>query len=121
MISHNAPQVRRDKKFARGCAGVDVPHRSTVGVFSLSLPGFVCLFVCPASFFRISLRDLCRKLLARSTSATKFVYFENGYDESSRAEVRLDYCTYLLPVLALHAMYDTVHRALIHGYTHTTD
>ena len=32
---------------------------------------------------QISLRDLCRRLLARSTSATKFMYFENGYDDSS--------------------------------------
>ena len=41
-----------------------------------------CLSV-NASFFRISLSDLCRRLLARLTSATKFMYFENGYDESS--------------------------------------
>ena len=45
----------------------------------LSLPGFVCLFVCYVSFFRISLRDLCTRLLARLTLDTKFVYFENGY------------------------------------------
>ena len=32
----------------------------------------------------------------------------------ARVEVRLDYCT-----VALHAMYDTVHRALINRYTHT--
>ena len=77
----------------------------------LSLPGFVCLSVCHASFFRISLRDLCRRLLARLTSATKFVYFENGYDESSSRGAPLR-------TVALHAMYDTVHRALINRYTH---
>ena len=70
-----------------------------------------CLFVRNASFFRISLRDLCRRLLARLTSATKFVYFENGYDESSSRGAPLR-------TVALHAMYDTVHRALINRYTH---
>ena len=83
----------------------------------LSLPGFVCLFVClfvcHASFFRISLRDLCRRLLARLTSATKFVYFENRYHESSSRGAPLR-------TVALHAMYDTVHRALINRYTHKT-
>jgi hypothetical protein len=44
---------------------------------------FRVLFVCCSSFFLISLRDLCRRLLARSTFATKFVYFENRYHESS--------------------------------------
>ena len=71
----------------------------------------VCLFVCHASFFRISLRDLCRRLLARLTSATKFVYFENRYHESSSRGAPLR-------TVALHAMYDTVHRALINRYTH---
>ena len=71
-----------------------------------------CLFVCHASFFRISLRDLCRRLLARSTSATKFVYFENGYHESSIRGAPLR-------TVALHAMYGTVHRALINRYTHS--
>ena len=85
-----------------GCAGIDV---------SLSLPGFVCLFVCCTSFFRISLRDLCRRLLARLTPATKFVYFENRYHESSNRGAPLR-------TVALHAMYDTVHRALINRYTH---
>ena len=51
--------------------------------FVLSLPDFVCLSVCNASFSQISQRDLCRSLLARLTSATKFVYFKNGYYESS--------------------------------------
>jgi hypothetical protein len=77
----------------------------------LSLPGFVCLFVCNASFFQISLRDLCTRLLARSTSATKFVYFENKYHESSTRGAPLR-------TVALHAMYDTVHRVRIHRYTH---
>ena len=90
----------------RGCVGVDVPYLSVSSVTS----GF-CLFVCHASFFRISLRDLCRRLLARLTSATKFVYFENGYDESSSRGAPLR-------TVALHAMYDTVHRALINRYTH---
>jgi hypothetical protein len=101
-VSHGAPQVPRDKhhKFVRGCAGVDVQV--------VSFQGFVCLS--HALFFRTSLRYLCRWLLASSTSATKFVYFENGYDESSGGEA---------PWLALHAMYDTVHRALINRYTDT--
>jgi hypothetical protein len=43
----------------------------------------VCLSVRHALFFRISLRDLCRRLLARLTSATKFVYFENRKHETS--------------------------------------
>jgi hypothetical protein len=73
----------------------------------------VCLSVCYISVFRISLRDLRRRLLARLTSATKFVYFENGYHESSSRGAALR-------TVALHAMYDTVHRALIHRYTHTT-
>ena len=45
-----------------------------------------CLSLClPATphFFKFPLRDLCRRLLARLTSAAKFMYFENGYDESS--------------------------------------
>ena len=94
-----------------GCAGVDVPYLSVSSVTS----GFclsVTLFVRHASFFRISLRDLCRRLLARLTSATKFVYFENGYHESSSRGAPLR-------TVALHAMYDTVHRALINRYTHT--
>jgi hypothetical protein len=90
----------------RGCAGVDVPYLSVSSVTS----GF-CLFVCHASFFRISLRDLCRSLLARLTSATKFMYIENGYHESSSRGAPLR-------TVALHAMYDTVHRALINRYTH---
>ena len=64
----------------RGYAGVDVQQVSVSFVTS----GFSLFdFVCYVSFFRISLRDLCRRILARSTSATKFVYFENWYDESS--------------------------------------
>ena len=51
--------------------------------FVLSLLGVVCLFVRNASFFQISRRDLCRRLLARLTSVTKFVYIENWYYESS--------------------------------------
>ena len=47
----------------------------------LSLPGR--LLVCHVSFFRISLSDLCRRLLARSITATNFIWFENGYYESS--------------------------------------
>ena len=74
----------------------------------LSLPGFVCLSLCHASFFQISLRDLCSVLLARSTSATNFIYFENRYDESSSRGAAS---------LALHATYDTVHRAF-HGAQH---
>ena len=62
-------------------------------------------------FFQISLHDLCRRLLARLTSATKFVYFENRYHESSSRGAPLR-------TVALHAMYDTVHRALINRYTH---
>ena len=64
-----------------------------------------CLFVLHASFVQISLRDLCRRLHARLTSAKKFEYFENRYHESSsrRAPLR---------TAALHAMYDTVHRSL---------
>ena len=53
-------QVRRDE-FVRGCVGVDVPYVSV----SFSLPGIICLFVCNTLFFGISLRDLCRWLLAR--------------------------------------------------------
>ena len=54
---------------------------------------FVFISVCPASFFRNSLRDLCRRLHARSTSATKFVYFENRLNESS-SRLRPDYCSF---------------------------
>ena len=71
----------------------------------LSLPGFVCLFVRNASFFRIALRDLCRRLVARSTFSTKLIYFKNVYDKSSSIGAAS---------LALHAMHDTVHRAFIH-------
>ena len=55
-------------------------------VFSLLLYGTVSVFVCPsrhASCFGISLHDLCRRLLARSTFVYNIVYFENGYHESS--------------------------------------
>ena len=46
------------------------------------LPGFVCLLVC--QFVAPSCkRGLCRRLLARLTPATKFVYLENRYHESS--------------------------------------
>jgi hypothetical protein len=89
-----------------------VPNLSVSSVTS----GFclsVCLSVRHASFFQISLRGLCRRLLARLTSATKFVYFENGYDKSSIRGAPLR------RTVALHAMYDTVHRALINRYTHT--
>ena len=62
--------------------------------------------------FQISLHDLCRRILARSTSATNFVYFENGCHESSSSGAPLR-------TVALHdAMYDTVHRVLINRYTH---
>jgi hypothetical protein len=72
------------------------------------------LSVCNASFFQISLRDLCTSLLvARLTSATKFAYFENGYHESSSRGAPLR-------TVALHAMFDTVHRPLINRYTHST-
>ena len=57
----------------------------------LSFPGsFVWLSVClsrNASFFEISLRDLCRNLLARSTSATNFMYTLKAM--KTRVEVRL--------------------------------
>jgi hypothetical protein len=72
---------------------------------------FVFLSVCRASFFRISLRNLCRRLLARLTSATKFVYFENRDHESSSRGAPLR-------TVDLHAMYGTVHRALTNRYTH---
>ena len=52
------------------------------GSFCLSVCLSVCLFA-QSHFFLISLRDLCRWLVARSTSATNFNHFENGYDESS--------------------------------------
>ena len=88
----------------RGCAGVDVLQKVSGVRFVIS--GFVCRFVCHhASLFRTSLRDLCRRLLARLTSATKFMYYENGYDESSRRGEPLR----TVPV-ALHAMCNTVHR-----------
>jgi hypothetical protein len=77
----------------------------------LSLPVF---FVRNASFFRISLQDLCRRLLARLTSATTFVYLENRYDESSSTSRGAP-----LRTVALHAMYNTVLRALINRYIHS--
>jgi hypothetical protein len=92
----------------RGCAGVDVLQKVSGVRFVIS--GFVCRFVCHhASLFRTSLRDLCRRLLARLTSAPKFMYYENGYDESSRRGAPLR-------TVALHAMCNTVHRALINRY-----
>ena len=70
-----------------------------------------CCLSHQASVFRISLRDLCRSLHARLTSATKFMYIENGYDKSSNRGAPLR-------TVALHAMYETVHRALINRYTY---
>ena len=60
----------------------------------LSLPGFVshCLACCKASFFGISLRDLCGRLTARSTSDTNFMYctLKMGSTMKARVEVRRD-------------------------------
>ena len=83
--------------FVRGCVGVDVPGRCV----SLSLPGFVChsvheeitssCSVCYVSVFRISLlRDSCRRLLARLTQSTQFMYLKMG-TMKARADVRIDY------------------------------
>jgi hypothetical protein len=78
--------VHRDM-FVLGCAGK----------VCVSLP--LCLSVCNA-FSQISLCGLCRRLLARLTSTTKFVYFENWYDESSsRGPVALHACTTRCTVL----------------------
>ena len=57
VVAVHRRSVRRDW-FVSGCVGVDVPLVSV----SLSLPGIVCPSVRLASFFRISLRDLCRRL-----------------------------------------------------------
>ena len=59
----------------RGCVGADRFH------FRVLLS--ICPFVRVASLFQISLRDLCRRLVARSAQSTNFMYFESGYDESS--------------------------------------
>ena len=82
------------ESFVRGCAGIDVQQVSVS--FDLS----VFLSVVASQFLEFPYYAICvegRRLFARSTSATNFTYVENGYDES----------------LALHAMYDTVHRARI--------
>ena len=54
-----------------------------VNCIELKLPDFVCLSVRHASFFAISLRDLCRRLVARSIFASNVMYFENEYDKRS--------------------------------------
>ena len=80
-------------------------------VLSVCLFVCLCLFVAPHCFeFSIA---IFRRLLARSTSATTFMYFENGTIKT-RVEVR-----HFVRTVALRAMYDTVHRALINRYTHT--
>ena len=60
---------------------------------SVTVCAWVCGSKCATGFhFRIcvmphfsefSLRDLCRRLLARSKSSTNYLYFENRYYESS--------------------------------------
>ena len=74
-----------------------------------------CLSVRNASFFGISLvlRDLCSRLVARSTSATKFVYFENGDDEA-RVE-----CAVIRDSFACNVRHGAPCSYQLQMYTHT--
>jgi hypothetical protein len=83
---------------------------------SFATSGFclsVCLFVRHASVFRISLSNFVYK--ATCEVDIRYEVRENGYDESSTRGAPLR------TVVALHAMYDTVHHALINRYTHTVE
>ena len=51
--------------------------------FRLSVCLSVCILSVTPHFLEFSLVDLSRRLLAKSTSSTKFVYIENEYYESS--------------------------------------
>ena len=80
----------------------------------LSHPGFVCLSFCTSASFFESPKVICVEGYLRGRHQLRISCILKIGTMKARIEVRRD-------TVALHAMYDTVHRALINTsrYTHT--